>query len=86
MAPLLMTCPFDEPDNVTGPPDMNCSLLVSRVEAVKDPSTTTRPPGATTTPFGLIRKTDPVAFTLPAISDICPPVTRLSVAPEPLLN
>ena len=58
----------------------------SRVEATKEPPTLTTPDLPMITPLGLSRKTSPEAVSRPSMAEIVAPVTRLRVAPAPLLN
>ena len=66
-------------------PAMNWPSGMSRVDRTAVPPAITLPSDPTTTPCGLIRYREPVAVSPPSICDAWPPVTRFSVAPEPLL-
>src|SRR5438105_3910663 len=70
---------FEEPENVSGPPAMNRASSRLSVDAIKLCVLMT-PLAPTMIPFGLIRKTLPLACSVPYIEDGLPPVTRLSTA------
>ncbi len=55
ISPALTIAPPDSPFTLSGPPAMNASMFISRVEATKLPPEITRPPAPTITPLGFIR-------------------------------
>lgn len=85
--PRLMTLASESPESVSAPLlCMKASLQTSTVDATKRPPVVTMPDGPTTMPCGLITYRPPMAPSRPVMADGEPPVTRFSVAPEPLSN